>query len=420
MNRGDLEASDIPDAETHHVLLVPGFFGFGKFGELAYFSGVASAIIGSFERMGKRAVVSEVATLPTGSIRQRAARVLEAIAAVAAGGGGPIHVVGHSTGGLDARLAIAPTASLPTEIRFEHYERIRTLVTVCCPHFGTPVATFFTSAMGKPLLQIAARYFMWLLRRRLALAIVLRLGYLVVRIRDPFRRHRSAFDELYEKLLFDFSEPRRLELIEFLSAVSSDQSLLFQLTPAGCDLLNACTADPNLRYGSVVARARPATWKLFFKSMFHLYSQIVYPIYTFLRFVASRGESKLVPPPADSQREALERVYGQVPDATDSDGVVPTRSQLWGELVHATSADHLDVVGLYGPSEPEVGAADFIPSYSGFGRANFEALWEDVGRFLAFDEAALPAPALKVGTERTEQDLYGPSTSAAVAAGPRR
>src|SRR5262245_37401407 len=101
----DPTASDAtPDAEpTHHVLLVPGFFGFGKFGDLAYFSGVAQAITRCFERMGKRAVVTEVVTLPTSSIRHRAALVREAIASVAAAGPGPIHVVGHSTGGLDAR-----------------------------------------------------------------------------------------------------------------------------------------------------------------------------------------------------------------------------------------------------------------------------------------------------------------------------
>src|SRR5262249_2275599 len=258
----------------------------------------------------------------------------------------------------------------------EQYERIHTLVTVCCPHFGTPVATFFTSAMGKPLLKFFARYFIWVLKRRLALAFLLRLGYLVIRIRDPFRRHRSAFDELYEKLLRALTAPRRLDLIDFLGGFSSDQSLLFQLTPAGCDLLNACTADPDVRYGSVVARARPATWKLFFKSMLDLYSQIVYPIYAVLRFIPARGASQLIPPPAASQQDALQRSFGELPATADSDGIVPTRSQLWGELVHATSADHLDVVGLYGQTEPETGAADWIPSYTGFERANFEALWD--------------------------------------------
>src|SRR5450432_3332230 len=141
-----------PTTTAHHVLLVPGFFGFGKFGDLTYFCGVERSLREAFDRLGIPVVVTEVATPPTASIRLRAARVIEAIAAVAAQGSGPIHIVGHSTGGLDARLAIAPTASLPTSVHFTDYHRVRTLVTVCCPHFGTPVAAFFSSAMGKPLL----------------------------------------------------------------------------------------------------------------------------------------------------------------------------------------------------------------------------------------------------------------------------
>src|SRR5262249_15295826 len=142
-----------------------------------YFSGVVRALTESFERRGKRVVITEVVTLPTGSIRHRAARVREALAAVATEGPGPIHIVGHSTGGLDARLAIAPTASLPSDVEFRLFDRIHSLVTVCCPHFGTPIATFFTSAMGKPLLRLAALFLVWVLKRRFALAVFLRIGY---------------------------------------------------------------------------------------------------------------------------------------------------------------------------------------------------------------------------------------------------
>src|SRR6185369_7024206 len=71
---------------------------------------------------------------------------------------------------------------------------------------------------------------------------------LLLRSRDPFRKRPGTFDDLYDKLLSDLSEPRILELATFLKAVVKDQSLLFQLTPAGCDLLNACTADPKLAY----------------------------------------------------------------------------------------------------------------------------------------------------------------------------
>ena len=134
-------------------MLVPGFFGFSAFGELAYFNGVREALVEGFRRRGAEATVSYVTTLPTASIRVRAAKVLDTLANLAAETRGPIHVIGHSTGGLDARLAIAPTASLPTDAgaHFD-YERVKTLVSVCAPHFGTPLATFFSCTLGKPLL----------------------------------------------------------------------------------------------------------------------------------------------------------------------------------------------------------------------------------------------------------------------------
>ena len=95
---------------THQVLLIPGFFGFGKLGEISYFSGVREAIEANFQALGLRVEVTEVPTLPMASIRFRAARVLETLASVASKGDGPIHLIGHSTGGLDARVAISANA----------------------------------------------------------------------------------------------------------------------------------------------------------------------------------------------------------------------------------------------------------------------------------------------------------------------
>src|SRR5688572_20874342 len=103
---------------THNILLVPGFFGFGSFGDLAYFHGVKDLLERSFEQESLSVRVIEVSTLPTASIRVRAARVQEALTRIAAEADGPIHIVGHSTGGLDARLAITPTASLPVREPF--------------------------------------------------------------------------------------------------------------------------------------------------------------------------------------------------------------------------------------------------------------------------------------------------------------
>ena len=61
-------------ASTHHVLLIPGFFGFGKLGEIGYFSGVREAIEATFSALGLSVTVTEVPTLPMASIRFRAAR----------------------------------------------------------------------------------------------------------------------------------------------------------------------------------------------------------------------------------------------------------------------------------------------------------------------------------------------------------
>ncbi len=371
------------DSPTHHVLLIPGFFGFGKFGELSYFSGVKEAIEESFTAIGLQVTVTEVPTLPMASIRWRAARVLETLAAVAAKSEGPIHLVGHSTGGLDARLAIAPTASLPATVVFDAYERVQTLVTVCAPHYGTPVATYFTRPIGRFLIRTVGRYLIFMLERgRMPLKLMLRLGYWVVRARDPFKKRRNAFDYLYEKLLNDLSESRILELATFLKAVVKDQSLLFQLTPAGCDLLNACTADPKIAYASVVARATPPTWRNAWRSLWDLYAQLMFPIFAFLHRVARRDELG-APELTPSQALQLGSAGQAVPARADSDGVVPTLSQVWGPVLYFAQADHLDVVGQYGVSDRAAATGDWIPSYSPFGRPQFLELWSKVARFIA-------------------------------------
>ncbi|HEX6276214.1 MAG TPA: hypothetical protein VFZ53_24400 [Polyangiaceae bacterium] len=385
----------------HQVLLIPGFFGFGNLGELSYFNGVREQLAESFARAGVDVTVTEVKTLPTASIRVRAARVLEALVRVAETSAGPIHVIGHSTGGLDARLAIAPTAALPTTVRLRDYSRIHTLVSVCCPHFGTPIASFFGSTLGKPVLRLVARYWMWLLRRgRIPIALLLRVGYFFVRLRDPWRKRKSTFDELYEKLFRDLGDERRLELIQFLDAVSSDQALVFQLTPAGCDLLNACTADPAVHYGSVVARAHRPTFRTFLRSLRDLYAQIVHPVFAGLHFIAARGEAVPVLPTPE-QSTALVRAYGEVPLPRDSDGVVPTLSQVWGDLVHAANADHLDVVGQFGRTDTAAWGGDWLPSYSAFTNEGFAALWSDVATY-AIEKSRAPkqsTPMLLEGTK---------------------
>jgi len=389
-----------------HVLLVPGFFGFGSLGEISYFAGVRPLLEQRFARAGLSVEVSEVPTLPTASIRVRAARVHEALARIAAADDGPIHIIGHSTGGLDARLAIAPTASLPVQAKLEAYERVRTLVTVCCSHFGSPVATFFSGSMGRRLLRVGARYLAWTLEQRgVPLAFLLRVAHGLLRLWRPFRRAPNTFDELFAKLARDLSDERRAELAQFCRSVSSDEALVFQLTPAGCDLLNACTAEPAVRYGSVVARSAPPSWRGFLRYFGDPYAQLLYPLYAFLYRLAARQDKRWIPEAVGSQRARLLEFWGELPSPRDNDGISPTNSQIWGELVHAANADHLDVVGHFGSTEASGHAGDWLPSRSGFAVADFERLWSDVAAFILSAARSPAASETTVGTGRTERDL---------------
>lgn len=375
-----------------NVLLIPGFFGFGRLGDISYFAGVTTFLESALRGRGLDAQVLEVVTPPTASIRQRAARVLEALALVAERPG-DIHLIGHSTGGLDARLAIAQTAALPTKARFAAYERLRSVVSISCPHYGTNVSTYFTRPFGRALFRTAARYLAFVLERgRLPVKVMLRLGYWVVRFWDPWRKQRGTFDQLYERLLNDLSDERRVELVQFLRQIADEQALLFQLTPAGCDLLNACTLDPPLAYASVVTCAAPPRFRAWLRTISNLYAQIMYPLYWVLHRLSREKNAALREQLAEAQLAALDSKLERPARGDDSDGVVPVLSQVWGRVLHVARADHLDVVGQYG-AIGEGWGGDWLPSASGFDRAAFEALWLDVADFIADQshESAEPA-----------------------------
>ena len=137
-----------------HVFLIPGFFGFAHVGDVAYFHHVETTLKAAMAQRGHDVEVVTVPTLPTAGLRQRAERLLATIQSHA-GEQEPLILVGHSTGGLDARLMTTPGVELEAPWPVEPVaERVKSIVFLSTPHRGTPVAAFFTSIAGQQPLKL--------------------------------------------------------------------------------------------------------------------------------------------------------------------------------------------------------------------------------------------------------------------------
>lgn len=370
-------------AGAHHVLLVPGFFGFANLGDFAYFGHVRDLLADFGPAVGIRGDVRVVHTVPTASLRRRAALLAENVAEVLAAKGGVVSVIGHSSGGLDARLVATPEVSLPTGVDAERCARaIRAVVTVSAPHFGTPVAGFFNGFLGQQLLRLLSLSTMYTLRAgRLPIRAVLRLARV---FRNPRAPPVHLLQQAAGQLLADFSSDRRRAIEEFLDSLGKDQDLLGQITPAGMDVFNASTRDrEGVRYGCVVTQGRPPGLRSALASGLDPYAQASHAIYVGLYRIASRYPLDRAPRLGRAQADVLRSAYGRIPDRRANDGMVPTLSQVWGDVVAAVRADHHDVIGHFHHPSHVPPHFDWLTSGTGFGRAAFEQVWREVAAYLA-------------------------------------
>jgi hypothetical protein len=117
---------------------------------------------------------------------------------------------------------------------------------------------------------------------------------------------------------------------------------------------------------------------------YDVYAQSMHVVFSALWLLASRSNEEALPLLEDDVHSLLEASYGQAPSPADNDGVVPTLSQVWGPVLHAVSADHLDVVGHYGAERMVDGVhADWLPADSGFDDEGFETTWRKIADFIA-------------------------------------
>ena len=366
----------------HHVYLIPGFFGFSNLGEVLYFRAVKETLIRDFEARGEQVEIHGVRTFPTGSLKRRARRVLEAIVEHdSIEKATEIHLIGHSTGGIDARMVASHTRDLGfDDARAKLEKKLKTVVCISSPHYGTPLANFFTTIYGKQLLYfVTLIVFVGLWRRPISAAAgLMGLGF---RFLDLFGLSESMLKQLTDQLLRDFTKEREREVREFLNSILGDVSLMVQLTPESMEMTHA-TMQPlqsvrQVSYGTVAPAPLQVIRRIGFRELLTPLGTLLYS--TLYTLTAQTPPGYRYHPEVD----AKDLVTGlRLPfelDPSSNDGVVPSLSQIHGEFRGFVKGDHLDVVGHYlrGPLEKKDGA-DWFVSGARFNLEQFEALWADV------------------------------------------
>lgn len=373
---------------TIQVLLVPGFFGFQALAGLPYFFGVRELLRDALGELGVPARVHALDTLPTASLESRALHLGERIADRVGSDGSAIHLVGHSTGGLDARVLLSPDAGHPElgAIR----SRVRSLVSVATPHYGTPLADYMQLLEGQKFLRLFALLSVYGLRvAGPPLANALNLGRLLTRMDDLRSLRESALDTVYELLADPLGSERVRPIEAFLAAVRRDQSLVRQLGPrAMAGFEHRFRRNPQVHYADVLTRARPPRLLGPVEVGLDPIGQLTHAIYQGLYRLTATFDGSALPALTHEQVAFLERVYGKVPDTSANDGLVPTRSQVCDRVIHVARADHHDVIGYFGAPEHDPPHLDWVATGCGFRRSDFEQLWRAVAAWIARAQSA--------------------------------
>ncbi|MEO8801603.1 MAG: hypothetical protein ABI551_27175 [Polyangiaceae bacterium] len=379
----------------HRVYLSPGMFGFTRLASYDYFVHIERALKDRFAAAGLATEFHISEILPTASIRRRANELAELVKKTSKSGDA-LHLLGHSTGGLDARMVVSPDTHLPKRAEAERWlPQVKSVTTMNTPHYGTPLASFFATTKGQQALSALSAFTvvgLSLGAKPLAIASVL-IGML-----GPKDRSSSIalpiVDRAIESLLGLVDDARSPDVRKYIEGIKLDQGAVMQLTPEAMDLFVAsCFDRPGIVYQATASMAptpKPSSW---LRTLGHPWKAVSLALFTALHGITGRYD-KRYPCAFDAAGSAddighhpdnealLARTFAETPDYDDNDGCVPIRSQLRGKLIWVGLADHLDVLGHYDdetPEEkPEERHHDWLTSGSRFGDAAFESLMDAV------------------------------------------
>jgi hypothetical protein len=388
----------------NHIILVPGFGGFDALGSLQYYDGVTEALEASrypgfvhyFPNMPTASVLTRAQTLGKWLSKLRVRRAIRP--------DDSIHLIGHSTGGLDLRQllinlreeeqaccgAARRTSSIIKQIKTVQFLSTPHRGTALAHHLGGSPARIFASQLLLRVLYEGAHGLrgkgLWALGRGLN-----RLS--------PDRRTPNWLDAIIDTLAGCYSKSGDLEsaeargtyseLLRWLLHMASDFSAITDLDPTPCRGSRASPAhagdskvaeevafinDRRIRVRSIVTRASPAliSKRTLFNALHRLTAHA---------------------PPRPLQRTcSIRKLWGDhepyvriSPD--ENDGLVNSVSQVWPDEAHSclVPGDHADVIGHFGQQSrdrPEPGREyDLLNAPSGFDSQRFTKLWGDIAAF---------------------------------------
>lgn len=359
-------------------------FGFGQLAGYDYFRHVRVALERRFSDAGVKLVTEVVPTPPTSSLRHRA-RILAKVIQVNAGGEGPIHLIGHSTGGLDVRLVLSPTIDLQSDAqRLRWRPRVVSAVSLNAPHFGTPLASYFATVSGtRVLYALSLLTVVSLSVGEPGLAVFSKLLAALGGVEQLFGGDSRLVGGATDLLLRFADKNGRGEIAGFLEKIRTDQGAIVQIMPEAMDLFNATAEDdPSVRYGCVVTAAPAPRAMRFAKRVRSPYAALTAAMYsTLYQFTSQRHKMYPYALPSPEQELILrEGIRGAVDDEVN-DGIVPTLSQLWGDLIWCGDGDHLDVLGHFHDDGTPTDHVDWMTSGAHFDRQRFSAVMDAVARY---------------------------------------
>lgn len=371
------------------IYLIPGFFGFSAFGSYNYFNGIRDILDARLrEEHGINAAIFNCKTKPTASLTSRANATVDEVVATGGLKAKALHFIGHSTGGLDARLMLTPGVKLRKDTAEKRIaKKTLSLTTVSTPHYGTPIAGFLTTLQGRHILNILTALANNK-RGRQGIYWSAQAAKIVSRIDDYLGFDNTILDEIAKNFLKELTMDSSDPFWNYLKKVQDDQGALIQLTPEGMDLFNAAVVNSSsIDYKSVVsATQRPRIAGIFPKLLVPTLAGSMTLFYILREITARAHKAYPYPDLSELNRKFFDEELSFPVNGKTNDGVSPCLSQIHGKLILASEADHLDIVGQYARKGENEKYSDWLVSGSKFNEAEFIRVWQTVADEIALSQ----------------------------------